>query len=460
MSEHSKTSRRLFVLLMVSACFPLWGPIASGHSQEDGPLTLQEAVRMALEDNPRIQAARYLQEASEAGLQEAESGRLPRLAFNETYTRSNNPVFVFGSLLEQARFGPENFRPDVLNSPDSYSNFRSSLELQLPIFNRFRVASQIEKARIETQQAGVRTEMVNQQIRYQVIEAYFGVSVAKEQEEVADEAVRTAQAELRRIRDLSSQGMVVSSDLLAMEVQLAEFQQQLVQAEGNVNSAYAALRTVLGQPIDLARDLLEELVDRTFPVSTVTELIQRAVRFRPDYQIAELKVKSRDQDVRISTGQSWPDLNLFAGYGNSSQNLSNGSSDFAVGARLTLNIVDFGRGPRTDRAQAEKRAAEADQQAKANEIQLEVVRAHEGLRSAQKRLVFAEAAVNQAAETVRIIQDRYQVGLTTITEMLRSQTTLVRTRLSLLLARYDYHLGYARSRLVTGTLDDVVEFSQ
>ncbi|MEE8350211.1 MAG: TolC family protein, partial [Acidobacteriota bacterium] len=348
MAERSKTLRRFFVLPMVLTCFTFWGLFASGHSQEDGPLTLQEAVRMALGDNPRILAVRYGQEASEAGLQEAESGRLPRLTFNETYTHSNNPVFVFGSLLEQARFGPENFRPEVLNSPDSYSNFRSSLELQLPIFNRFHVTSQIEKARIETEQAGSRTEMTHQQIRFQVIETYFGVLVAEKQKEVADEAVQTALAELRLIRDLSSQGMVVTSDLLAMEVQLAEFQQQLVQAEGNVNSAYASLYTVLGQPIDLARDLTEELVDRTFPVSTVTELIQRAVRFRPDYRIAELTVESRDQDVRTSTGQSWPDLNLFADYGNSSQNLTNGSSDFAVGARLTLKVVDFGRGPRTD----------------------------------------------------------------------------------------------------------------
>jgi outer membrane protein TolC len=458
MLKGAKILRKLLVLLFVSICFLAWGSPASGQSQRGELLTLQEAVQMALDGNSSLRAARAAQEVAAAGLQEAESGRLPRLSFNETYTHSNNPVFVFGSLLEQGRFGTENFRPEFLNSPGSYSNFRSSLQLQLPIFNRFQVASLIDKARIGTQQAEALTEMANQRVRYRVIETYFGVFVAKEQKEVADEAVQTAQAELQRIRDLSSQGMVVASDLLAMEVQLAEFQQQLVQAQGNINIAYAALSAMLGQPIDVATELSGELVDRAFPLPTPMELIQSALQFRPDYLSAGMEIKSRDQDIRKSKGEFWPDLNLFAEYGRSSQNLTSGSSDFAVGARLTLNIVDFGRTPRRKRVEAAKRAAEAAQQSKVDEIRLEVVQAHESVQAAQKNIVFAEAAVNQATETVRIIQDRYEVELTTITEVLRSQTTLVRARLSLLLARYDYYLGYARTRLAAGTLDDVIEF--
>ena len=71
----------------------------------------------------------------------------------------------------------------------------------------------------------------------------------------------------------------------------------------------------------------------------------------------------------------------------------------------------------------------------------------------------AASAVNQAEETLRIVNDRHGVGLTTITEVLRSQTALLRARLSLLAARYDYYVGYAQTLLATGLLTDVTKLS-
>ncbi len=66
--------------------------------------------------------------------------------------------------------------------------------------------------------------------------------------------------------------------------------------------------------------------------------------------------------------------------------------------------------------------------------------------------------VAQARETLRIVQDRYQEGLTTITEVLRAQTTLVRTRQNLLGARYEYYLSYAQVLMACGQLTDVQPF--
>ena len=100
-------------------------------------LGLGEAVDRALQQNPLMQATASGKQVAEARLKEAKSGRLPFLAFSQTYTPSNNPVFVFGSLLEQGRFASHHFDPAYLNSPGAMSNFRSSLDLHIPLFNRF-----------------------------------------------------------------------------------------------------------------------------------------------------------------------------------------------------------------------------------------------------------------------------------------------------------------------------------
>lgn len=422
-------------------------------------LGLAEAVERALNQNPLLQATTSGKQAAMARLKEAKSGRLPYLAFSETYTHSNNPVFVFGSLLEQGRFSSSHFDPGYLNSPGAMSNFRSSLDLHIPIFNRFQVSSNIEKAEIQEEQAEADTEWVRQQLRFGVIRAYYGVLVADARKEVAEEAVRTAESETMRIKDRYEQGMVVESDLLAMHVQLAEFRQQLVQAEGDKKTARAALNTVLAQPIASNEVLAGQLEDRVFSVPSQSELLAAALENRPDYRQSEMEVRLRREDLKINKGQYWPDFNVFGQVGYSTQTFANGGGDFAVGAKLTFNILDFGRDPRTDQSSAASEAARAQERHKANEIQFEVVQAYQSFLTSRERVHVAAKSVDQAAETLRIVNDRHGVGLTTITEVLRSQTTLLRTQMNVLAARYDYYLSYAQTLLATGSLTDVARLT-
>jgi len=422
-------------------------------------LGLSEAVQRALNQNPLVQATTAGKESAIAGLRAAKSGRLPFLEFSETLTHSNNPVFVFGSLLEQGRFSVNNFDPGYLNNPGAMSNFRSSLDLRIPVFNRFQVSSNIEKAQIQEGQAEADTEWVRQRIRFEVIQSYYGVLVAEARKEVATEAVRAAEAEVKRIRDRFEQGMVVESDLLAMQVQLAEFRQQLVQAEGDEKTARAALNTVLAQPITTLEVLDGQMEDRVFSVDPQSELVRLALENRPDYRRSEMEVQLVRQDLKTSKGQYWPDFNLFGQLGHSTQTFANGSGDFAVGARLTFKLLDFGRSARTDQVSAASEVARAQEQHKANEIQFEVVKAYQSFLTSQERVNVAASAVDLAKETLRIVNDRNAVGLTTITEVLRSQTALLRARLNLLAARYDYYLGYAQTLLATGQLTDVTKLT-
>jgi len=422
-------------------------------------LTLEEAVRIALEANPMIRATEAGKRQAGAGLAEAKSGRIPQLSFQQTFTNSNNPVFVFGSLLEQGQFGAEHFDPGFLNNPGSMSNFRSQLNLKVPVFNRFQVSSGIRQAELKEEQARLAEEWVKQQIRFGVIQAYYGVLVAQSRRDVAQEAVKTAESELESMKARAEQGMVVASDVLAMEVQLADFRQQLAQAEGDEQTALAVLNTIMARPIDEPHQLQGKLQDRAFAVRPKQSLITQAIRERPDHQHTRLEVEFARQKQKVSEGGWWPDLNLFANIGASTRSFQHGSSDFAVGAALSWNILDHGRDARIEQALAATDGAQAREDQKANEIKLEVVRAYQHFQTSRERMKVASAAVDQAAEALRIVQDRNQVGLTTVTEVLRAQTALLQARLNLLNAHYDRYLGYAGTRLATGSLTDVKEFT-
>ena len=432
----------------------------AGIRLPQGRLTLAEAVDLALTNNPMVEATTAGVDAAVAGVSVAKAGRLPMLKFNEKYTNSNNPVYVFGTLLEQGRFGVNNFDVNFLNDPGSISNFRSGVNLQIPLFNRFRVSAGIEQARIRENQSQSDADWVKQQLRLHVIQAYFGLLVAQQRQTVAAEAVHTAEVEVENIRAKVDQGLAVRSDLLSMQVQLAEFRQQQVQAAGDEQTALASLNTVLSVPIGTVVQLSGNLEDREFPPPDQAQLIESALARRPDYLQSIQQVRLAEQQVRMAKGDFWPDLNLFAQVGHSSRDLTDGSGDFAVGASLNFDIVDFGRSARVAQAAAETRGARAEQTRTANQIRLEVVRAMQGYLTSRQRLQLASAAVDQATEAQRIVQDRLDVGLTTVTEVLRAQTALLRARLNQLGARYEHYLGYAQVLLASGSLDDVSPFSK
>ena len=108
------------------------------------PLTLSQAVEIALAKNPLTRVASGGRQLADAQLSAARATRWPLLQASESVTTSNNPVFVFGSLLEQGRFGPNNFLISSLNNPAALTNFRAGLSVRFPLFDQRQSRARID----------------------------------------------------------------------------------------------------------------------------------------------------------------------------------------------------------------------------------------------------------------------------------------------------------------------------
>jgi len=421
-------------------------------------LTLPLAVDIALRTNPLARATASERELADARLREARASRFPVLQFGENFARSNNPVFVFGSLLEQGRFGPENFALRSLNNPDPLDNYRTALTFRMPIFDQRQTSTRITQATVQQQEAEARRDQVQQQIRFEALRAFYGVLLAQAKKEVADEAVKLAEADVKLSADRVEAGTAVTSDLLAAEVQLAEFRQQQIQSKGDITIAVAALNTALGLPVDTPQKVNGALIEKTFDVTNQAELVRLALRHRSDYSRAGLSLREREEQLKGARGEFLPRLEVLTSFGVSGRTLASGSSDYLVGASLTFNLFDAGRSAKIDQARAAANLAASEQQHVAQQIALDVVRAYQQYLSARERLNVAPRVSNHAAEALRIVQDRYYEGLTTITEVLRAETALMRARLNVLAVRYEYYVGYANVLLTSGTFTDVQPF--
>ena len=462
----SRGSKKFATVTLCLLVFGSGGPFATTANSQTAPrlsepteqLTLTQAVEIALRTNPSMKVTAAGRQLADAQLQEARTGRWPSLQAAETFTRSNNPVFVFGTLLEQGRFGPENFAIDFLNHPNAINNFRSAVTLRLPLFDQRQTETRTAQARIAQQEADQQTEMAAQQLRFAVIRTFYGLLLAQARLEVSDEAVRSAEADVKRARDIFESGLVVQSDLLAAEVQLSEFRQQQIQAKGDLVTAMAALNTAMGLPVESPRQPLGQLVERAFPTQTVETLPEQALQDRPDYQRAVLSARAGEIRSRRARGEWLPRVDAFVTAGASGRYVAGGSGDYAAGASVTFNVFDAGRKARIDQSRAAESIANAEQEQLANQIRFEVMRAYQQYVSARERMAVVAQITAQATETLRMVQDRYHAGLTTITELLRAQTALVRARSDVLAARYDQYVGYANVLLAAGRLKDVGAF--
>ena len=269
-----------------------------------------------------------------------------------------------------------------------------------------------------------------------------------------------------RARRLISQGLetglkrdwLFAADLLAAEVQLSEFRQQQIQALGELATAQAALNTVLGLPVNSVHTITDQLSDRLFSIEPQEELNRMALQQRPEYARAMLAVRGSARQVRGARDEGLPRVDALASFGASGRSPVTGSSDYAVGASVTFNLFDAGRQARISEARAVEAIAVAEQERLANQISFEVVRAYQQFVSARERLRVVAQTTAQASEVLRIVQDRYREGLTTITEVLRAETALVRTRTDVLTARHDHYVAYASVLLATGGLKGIQPF--
>ena len=461
MSANLKINRILRLLLEQSMFGMLILTASTTFAQSVFPpkIDLQSAVDKVLESNPQTKMTEKGIKLAELKIDEAKLSKKTFVQFSSSITGGNNPVFVFGSRLEQGRFTTANFAIDALNDPAPLVNFRSQINAQKSLYDQRQMTSRITQAQIGKSQAELQAEFVRQQLRFNVIRTYYGTVLAKEMVKVSDEAIKSAKANSKKAKDMVEVGMTTDADYLAAEVELANANQQKLEAESNVFTTNATLNVMLSEKPETEREYTEDLTEKYFPIEDRDELIKIALENRPEYQKADLTIKTnQEQKKAIINKQKLPEINAFGNFGYSSPYLANGSTDFTVGVSLTYTLFDAGKKNRLEQVAEAESLAELEKQNLANQIRIEVIRAEQSYKTSQAKIQVSITTIAQAEEVLRITKDRYNAGLVTFNEVIRSENALVRAKSSLLMARYEYYIAYASVLLATGRLNDVRVF--
>jgi outer membrane protein len=424
--------------------------------QERSYLTLQQAVKIALETNPARKTALGDTHAAAAQIKTAQSYLLPQVSFSEMATRGNDPVYVFGSRLRQQRFTAADFSLNALNRPLPVGNFATRLEGKWNLFNSFASWHGLSQARFMEEAAAHQLDRAEQEIVFRVIDSYHLALLSAKEMEVAEQSAKTAQAIVDRSQSRFESGLVVESDLLTAKVRLASRQQELIRARNAHELALAQLNTALGVPMESTFELTQSLTERALSIPALQDLDAQALAKRPDLKRIEAEHAGQKQGVAMAKAAFGPQVNAFAGWELDNPTLlaGGGGNNWVGGIELKLDLFNGGsRRAELHRQKALEEKVNAMQQLAADSVRLEVRRAYYDVDATRQQIEVARASIAQAQDSLRINQDRYESGLIAITDLLGAEDAVRRSQNDYWEAVSHFQTSYASLELASGTLN-------
>ena len=426
------------------------GLVSAGAVAET--LDFKQCVDAALARNPDLAISRSQIEQAEAGLRQAESGRLPRLNVSVTGTHTNDPLGAFGLKLGQERITASDFDPTRLNDPKAINNLNARVELAWPVYTGGQVQSYVAQAQALVRAAQSGDVAARQQLVQQVLMSYQGVHTARAHLRVAEQALAAAEEYVRVTQRLHQQGLAVKSDVLSARVHQEDARVRLMEARNGVASALDRLKLLLGRSLDEPLDVGAPVLPRLLPGSEQdlrrqaldghAALSALASQMEAAAAQAEAARAGKRPQFSVMLRQDWNDKTI--GLDASSQTLAGVLTWTAFDAGVTRAGVD--------RAEAARREIAARLRQAQDGIALQVADARRRAVEAEERVGARELAVEQAEEAQRLVKRRYENAMATVVELLTAQVQLDRARADLVAARHELAVQRAELQRAVGVL--------
>ncbi len=426
--------------------------LASVPASAEEALSLSGAVATALKQHPSMEVAAARIRAAEARIQQARGSYLPKVNYQESWARSNNPVFVFSSLLTQHQFSAANFNLGPLNRPDALNNFQSVVSVDQVLYDAGQIRSGVKSAEIGRKMTDEERRSIRMGVIGGVVRSYYSVILAQESLTVAREAVRSAEADLTRAQSIRQAGMSTDADVLSIRVHLASVKEQEIRRKADLEVASAALNEALGLPLDTAHQLSTPL---TMPEKAPAASAQNPDA-RPEIRQALLAAQGAEQQVAAAKGSLLPQVGVKGVFEADRQRfVDRGGANWMLAVSLKWNLFNGNSDrARIEEAQQSLVAARAQQRQVDQAVRLQVRKAEADLEASGSRVTVSSAAVLEAEESLRISKNRFGAGLSTVTDLLRTETALLDVRLRRLAAVYDQRLAAVALEQAQGLLSE------
>ncbi|HEY7715329.1 MAG TPA: TolC family protein [Candidatus Binatia bacterium] len=417
-------------------------PTQSSASPTGKLLTIEDAVRIGLDNHPRIKAANERIGSQEAVLGQQMSAYYPTVNLNNRYQTSQSSTSGGAS--------------------EASESYASQASFNMILYNFGKREGNVEAARETLNAVQQDYATTIQDIMLAIKQAYYVYLGAQELVRVRQETVRSRDLLVRQARGFYEVGTRARIDVARAEANLFSAQADLIAAENGVKIAWVTLRNAMGLP-----RLPEQPVAVDSPEVQLSMNLAEArnVAFDSRTELKSFEALRRASDQLIATARRGhlPDLNFDASYGR--RHVSNETVGgrtlntfplqpaWSVGLNFNIPIFDgFRTTNRVEETLHNYYNIRAQEEDRRQLIALEVEQSYLRVVETQERINANEAAAKAAKENLDLARGRYEVGVGSIIEVTEAETLYTDAQTTYIRAIYEYKIADAQLARAMGDL--------
>jgi len=394
------------------------------------PLTLTRCVQMAMQSHPDVQTAHASAERARAATRIAQSQRYPQLVLRWSARETQSlarPINIGGGVIE--------------SQAERRTQRDAAVALDYTLYQSGR-SKRIQRAKTNAQAAELGIDDTRRLLTYEVRAAYYDVLAAKRYSTVAMRALATAERHRELVQARIELGQAPKSDMLPVNVEVAQARLEGIRAETDLDVSYAVLRALLGLPAGSHFTLVDIWSEATCETQ-LDELLMMASEYRPDLAQQRLSVQASTLSVKeaqINAGLTL-DLTVSA---ESGRYTGTSGETWSVRAGAVYPLFDAGASKaQVTSARADLTIAQSRLEQMMREVQNQVESAFLQLYQAQIAIDAADAAHTEAQSNLDVAEARYAEGPGSIIEITDAQLALLRAETNQVQTHYDKVLALA-----------------
>ena len=418
------------------------------QAQAKKALTLKEALALGLEHSYKLKEsnAKFANTLGRVG--QLKASMLPAVTGSASYTRLSNNVN-----LTPYKFG------DVVINPKIPDNYSTRVGVSETIFSGLKAKNALESAKLQEEAGKIDVEKDKSEVTLGIIQAYYSLYKFQQSKRIIQENLNQARENLVNTQNNARQGVVTENDVLRVRLQQTNIEFAEVDVENNLQNANYNLCLLLGLAPETAisPDSASMFSNHTLP--DFGSLLGQAVTNRPELRAAGLRILSSEKEAEVLKGNYYPTISVAANYYymNPSPRMFPQRDIFYptwdAGISLNYNFMNlYSNKFNLASATALIDQGNAQRAQLAESVQLQLKQQHLAYLREKEKIAVSEKAFRQAQENYRVTRNKYNGGISILTDLLDADALLLQTRINYSTARADAEIAWYNMQYAIGGL--------
>jgi outer membrane protein len=413
------------------------------------PLTLAEAIDLALKQASAFKAAQISEQIAAEDIKQAKAGFYPKISAQP------NLIYTSPSLgrtptveVSDGNITVRNLRPQSFLGANAITEYQAIINAAGEIDTSGKLKATLERSKFLLESARSGSEIARLELVQTVADSYFNLALATTKRRGAEMNLTAAEEFESNTKLQLDAGEVAPVDLVRARLQTAQRRDELAQAQTDEIVSADALRFLVGFDFNApvaAEDLLVQLPQ----TGEITRFTEAAVAARPEFAQFEADKRASEQEIKIAQAERRPQLNYSLSGGFISDSLRpnriGNSTGIQANVGMTIPIFDWGAS-RSRETQARLKIQQTE-----NNRRLAQRQFVQQFYAARAQAITAESRIKQLGDSIKDAEAnvsaslaRYRAGEATIVEVTDAQNLLITQRQALYQAIFDYQTARAR----------------